>query len=419
MTYPRNPDSHLFRAIEKRDHHEVQAAIDRGAHLMARRKYKTPLLAAVFLNDATTVKILMDAGAQATEAPMSRDPVSAAMWRGNNTLIATLLKSENTPDAIAIALASKMQSHPKASFTWEIGRSLLNSRWQDVFSSMSRQNLLACQSGEAWWRQLPLSNSNTHTISLLHRTFPLLNHISQHDILGTLIKGHPTLDYLKFLGDEGQLSSQVLFETAIDQGGNFFIELTTRHYCAIPTIKWLLRHAGKQEHGCEYLRKLQPVLLPHFLGARASWPLARLLCKITQSDLTQSFLYSSDSVGRTALHLLFEIQSEANRRRDIADTLMKEGADPMTLDLLGRPACYGTIFYGNKSEQMMRVASQYGADFSPSGLVSHALERETTKHERWKTKARDGMTRFYSKKTHEDLQATTPEITSCAATRRI
>lgn len=222
---------------------------------MARRKYSTPLLAAVFLNDATTVKILMDAGAQAIEAPMSRDPVSAAMWRGSINLIATLLRSENTSDAVAVALFNKMKTHPTASFTWEIGRSLLNSMWHDVFVSMWRQNLLGCQSGHSWWKQLPLSNPSTNTIHLLHQTFPLLEHISSHEILDTLTKGHPTLDYLKFLGNEGQLCSEVLFETIIDQGSNFFIELTTRHYCAIPTIKWLIIHASRQERGIEYLKK--------------------------------------------------------------------------------------------------------------------------------------------------------------------
>lgn len=195
--------------------------------------------------------------------------------------------------------------------------------------------------------------------------------------------------------------------------------LIKRYHCPMPILRWLLTYASTQDEGKEKLIAAQGDLLPLCLGHRASWPLAKLFCKLTNTDLIQTCITAIDKSGRDVLHALFIPTSEINRRMEIGRILLQAGMDPMRMDTNNIPACYGAIFYQPIIEKSLDLMDEFGADLTLHGPVGQALDRDASQHIRWRNNAAEALLAFSIKKAHRHLQSTTPAITQQSGVRRI
>ena len=416
----RPADKMLFLAIESGDVDNAEKALDLGADVDARKRYRTPLLDAVLRDDVAMAKLLVSRGAPIAMVKNSREPLGAAIWKCDGSMLAALLQTDPTDACLARALADGLATHTLGPSSEEVGRCLLTQRWHSVFCSMMEQGLLTRQSFPTWWARAAYGSSPCEqSIEKLHQAAPITETTNQQSILRGVLKGQPNLPFLTFLARVGWLTSKELFDTPFDDDKGLLVPLVKRHYCAMPLLRWLLKHAGDQPDGREKLLAVQGNLFPLCLGSRASWPLADLFCKLTSTDPLQVALCARDESGRSTLHFLLDAYGDRNRRLGIAKTLLQAGMDPMTLDNKNVPACYGVLFYEDATEKAFDLMDEFGADLTLHGPVGQALEKDPLRHIRWQAQAAQALTQFSVKKTHRDLQSVTPEITYTACVRRI
>lgn len=415
----KNPDRQLFTAIEKGDVLGVQSALEWGASVEAIHQFKTPVLAAVFRNNAHILKLLMDAGASARSPSGTREPLAAAFWRGNLDLLAALLRTDNTATEVAGKLGPHLLDQQSPLPIADAARSLLMERWQPIFLSLIEQGTLQKQKGYSWWSQVPNSLPTEKTLLALQAVHPVQKSTNKEDMLSGIARGYPNIPTLSFFAGMGWLDHQGLFEIPLGTGCGIFSTVFQRNYVNLSTLRWLVKHAGTVPGGKESLKLIQARLIPHSLGARGSWPLTRLLCKTTGSNLMEESVSARDFDGKSALHLLLDTYGDYKRRLVMAEQILEAGMDPMALDHARVPACYGSVFFRKYAPQALALMGRFGADFSPGGPVAAALEKEHIRHQKWQTEATREMCEFYIAQSRERLDQDTQAATQSSGARRI
>jgi hypothetical protein len=413
-------DKALFLAVENGEVAlAVQALVD-GANIEAIKHYKTPLLAAALRSDVAMVQMLVARGAAIAMVKGCRDPIGTVMWKGDHVLLGALLQVKPTSAALARALADGIKNEKYQGALSDITRSMLTQKWHSVFASLIDQGLLSCQDINTWWTRVAEGSSPCEaSILSLHKVAPIHITTQKDMLLRSVLRGQPNLALFELLARVGWLTSAELFDIQLNNEKGILAPTIRRLYCPMPILRWLFKHASNQEGGRDKMRAAQGQIFPLCLGSRASWPLAKLFCKLTGTDPIQVALTARNDHGHNVLHLLFKDTSDGNRRLDIARSLMQAGMDPMAMDHANIPACYGAIFYRDKIEKTLDLMDAFGADLTLHGPVGKALARDTSQHVRWRDDAASALVAFSVKKTHRDLQACTPEITRAPSARRI